>query len=135
MYDLDELIRFNSAVATAMGFGITPTMGIGGGWMALDMNMTWSDISALNKPVFSFVFGPRFGKTFKFKNPQRNLAVWAGGFRVHLSAETEGSLLLSEVLPVDNLQTKVDDGMMKVEDATVQVDEWWNGQQGSRNIR
>lgn len=126
----NEITSFSSVAnfdATAMGFGITPTMGIGGGWMALDMNMTWSDISALDKPVFSFVFGPRFGKTFKFKKPQRNIAVWAGGFRVHLSAETNGSLLLSDVIPVEGLQGKVDEGMMKVEDAAVQVDDWWSG--------
>lgn len=126
----NEVTSFSSTAnfdATAFGFGITPTLGIGGGWMALDMNMTWSDISALNKPVFSFVFGPRFGKTFKFQNPQRNIAIWAGGFRVHLSAETNGSLLLSEVLPLDDAQVKVDEGMMKVENATIQVDEWWTG--------
>lgn len=113
--------------ATGMGFGITPTLGIGGGWMALDMNMTWTDVSALNKPVFSFVFGPRFGKSFQLKKPQRNIAVWAGGFRVHLSAETNGSLLLSELFPLDDAQTKVDEGMEKVAEATVEVDEWWNG--------
>ena len=126
----NEVTSFSSTAnfdATAFGLGITPTMGIGGGWMALDMNVTWSDVSALEKPVFSFVFGPRFGKTFKFKHPERNIAVWAGGFRVHLSAETNGSLNLSDVMPVDDLQGKVDEGMMKVEDAAGQVDEWWNG--------
>jgi len=123
-----EVTSFSSTAnfdATAVGFGITPTLGIGGGWMALDMNMTWSDISALNKPVFSFVFGPRFGKSFKFKNPERNIAIWAGGFRVHLSSETNGSLNLSDILPVNELQTRVDEGMIKVEEATVQVDTWW----------
>ncbi len=126
----NEVTPFSSKAnfdATGMGFGITPTLGIGGGWMALDMNMTWTDVSALNKPVFTFVFGPRFGKTFKLSKPQRNIAVWAGGFRVHLSAETDGSLLLSDVLPLDDAQAKVDDGIEKVSDATVQVDEWWNG--------
>jgi len=126
----NEVSSFSSKAefdATGMGFGITPTLGIGGGWMALDMNMTWTDVSALNKPVFTFVFGPRFGKTFKFKNPQRNIAVWAGGFRVHLSAETDGSLELSELFPPDEAQIKVDEGMEKVADATIEVDEWWNG--------
>ncbi len=126
----NEVTAFSSKAnfdATGMGIGITPTIGIGGGWMALDMNMTWTDVSALNKPVFTFVFGPRFGKSFKFKNPQRNIAVWAGGFRVHLSSETNGSLLLSEVIPVDDLQARVDEGMIKVEDANVQVEEWWTG--------
>ncbi len=124
----NEVTSFSSVAefdVTAAGFGITPTMGIGGGWMALDMNMTWSDVSALDKPVFSFVFGPRFGKTFKFKNPDRNIAVWAGGFRVHLSSETNGSILLSEVIPIDGLQDKVDEGITKVADATVEVETWW----------
>lgn len=125
-----EVASFSSKAnfdATGMGIGMTPTLGIGGGWMALDMNVTWTDVSALKKPVVSFVFGPRFGKTFQLKKPHRNIAVWAGGFRVHLSAQTDGSILLSEVLPIDDLQGKVDDGMDKVEDAAVQVDEWWNG--------
>jgi hypothetical protein len=126
----NEVTSFSSEAnfnVTAFGLGITPTIGIGGGWMALDMNMTWSDVDALAKPVFSFVFGPRFGKTFKFKNHERNIAVWAGGFRVHLTSETNGSLYLSDVIPVDELQPKVDEGMMKVENATIQVDQWWNG--------
>jgi len=113
--------------ATGTGFGITPTMGIGGGWMALDMNFTWTDVSALDKPVFSFVFGPRFGKTFKFKNhPQQNIAIWVGGFRLMLESSTSGSLKLSEVLPTDELQQKVDDGITNVEESQAAVDAWWN---------
>lgn len=51
--------------ATSFGLGMTPTIGISGGFMALDMNMTWTDIPQLEKPAFAFVFGPRFGKSFK----------------------------------------------------------------------
>jgi hypothetical protein len=116
--------KFN---ANSFGLGVTPTLGVGGGWMALDMNVVWTDVDALDKPVFTFVFGPRFGKTFKFKKPERNIAFWAGGFRVKFSSETKGSLLLSEVLPVDGLQEKVDNGIAKVGEAQVNVDEWWNG--------
>jgi hypothetical protein len=125
-----EVTSFSSKAnfsATGVGIGMTPTMGVGGGWLALDMNMTWVDISALEKPAFTFVFGPRFGKTFKFKKPERNIAFWAGGFRLHLASETSGSLLLSDVLPVDDLQPKVDEGLQKVADTQVAVDEWWNG--------
>jgi hypothetical protein len=113
--------------ATGVGFGVTPTMGIGGGWLALDMNLTWQDVSALDKPVFTFVFGPRFGKSFKLKKPQSNIAVWAGGFRLKLESETNGSLSLSELFPLDELQTKVDAGIQKVEDGQIAVDEWWTG--------
>jgi hypothetical protein len=127
----NEVTSFSSKAefdATGIGFGLTPTMGVGGGWLALDMNVTWQSISALDKPVFTFVFGPRFGKTFKFKNhPERNIAFWAGGFRLKLKSETSGSLALNEVLPVDGLQEKVDNGMVKVADAQVAVDSWWDG--------
>jgi len=111
--------------ATTMGIGMTPTMGIGGGWLALDMNCAWTDVSALDKPVFTYVFGPRLGKSFKFKKPEQNIAFWVGGFRVKFSSETSGSLNLSEVIPVDDLQPKVDQGMQKVEDTQIAVDNWW----------
>jgi len=126
----NEIASFSSVAefqATGVGFGMTPTVGVGGGFLALDMNMSWTDVSALNKPVFTFVFGPRFGKSFKLKKPERTIAFWVGGFRLHLSSQTEGSLLISEVLPVDELQPKVDEGIEKVADAQIMVDEWWNG--------
>ena len=112
--------------STSFGFGMTPTIGVAGGFLALDMNTAWTDVSALDKPVFTFVFGPRFGKTFKFKK-ERSLAVWAGGFRVQFSSETSGSIALSEIIDTDGLQTKVDDGLTKVADTQVAVDEWWAG--------
>jgi hypothetical protein len=127
----NEVTSFKSRAefdATGIGFGLTPTLGVGGGFMALDMNVTWQSISALDKPVMTFVFGPRFGKTFKFrKHPQSNIALWVGGFRLHLNSETNGSLPLSDVIPTDDLQQKVDDGMEKVADTQIAVDEWWAG--------
>ena len=125
-----EVTSFSSKAdfgMTGMGFGMTPTLGVAGGFLAVDMNVIWTSVDALDKPVFSFVFGPRLGKTFKFKKPERNLAVWAGGFRVQISSETKGSLMLSEVLPIDDLQTKVDGGLDNVADAQTNVDEWWSG--------
>ena len=111
--------------AQIMGFGMTPTMGIGGGWLALDMNVAWTDIDALDKPVFTFVFGPRLGKSFKFKKPEQNIAFWVGGFRVQFSSETKGSLNLSEVMDTDELQVKVDQGIQSVGEKQIAVDEWW----------
>jgi hypothetical protein len=125
-----EVAAFSSEAnfdVQTLGFGLTPTFGAGGGWVALDMNFAWSDVSALEKPAFSFVFGPRFGKTFKFANPQTALAVWVGGFRLSLASATSGSLNLSEVLPLDGLQQKVDQGMQNVGSAQAKVDDWWNG--------
>ncbi len=126
-----EVTSFSSKAefdAMSFGFGLTPTMGVGGGWMALDMNFTWTDVSALDKPVFTYVFGPRFGKTFKFKNnPRSNVAIWVGGFRLNLESQTKGSIALNEVISLDGLQEKVDAGMVKVEETGVAVEEWWNG--------
>lgn len=113
--------------AVTMGIGMTPTIGIGGGWLALDMNCAWTDVSALDKPVFTFVFGPRAGKTFKFKKPDQTIAFWAGGFRVKFSSQTNGSMNLSEIVPTNDLQGKVDQGFAKVEETNTQVETWWGG--------
>ena len=113
--------------ATTVGIGLTPTIGIGGGWLALDMNMSWSDVSALNKPAFSYIFGPRLGKTFKLRKPERNIAAWVGGFRVHINGNTQGNIALSDVLNLDNAQEKVDNGLNKVTENQSKVDTWWNG--------
>ena len=118
------LIDFNT---TTYGLGFTPTIGVGGGFLALDMNVAWTDVPQLSKPARSFVFGPRLGKNFKMKDPRRTLAVWVGGFRVQINSETNGSMNLSEVLPVDQLGSKVDQGIQKVGDAQQQVNAWWAG--------
>ncbi|HEY1193588.1 hypothetical protein [Flavobacterium sp.] len=114
--------------ATTFGLGMTPTVGIGGGWLALDMNMSWTDISSLDKPAFSYVFGPRLGKTFKpFRDKNQNIAFWVGGFRVHISGDTNGDLPLSNFIDLSNAQEKVDNGLTKVAENQTQVDNWWNG--------
>lgn len=116
--------------ATTMGIGLTPTIGIAGGWLALDMNMTWSDIDALDKPAFAFIFGPRLGKTFKFKKEDSNIAVWVGGFRVHLKSGTNGNLNLKDLIPLDDAQARVDTGLAKVEQNQQSVNDWWNSLSG-----
>lgn len=112
--------------ATTMGFGFTPTIGVGGGWMALDMNFTWNDIPELDKPAFAFVFGPRFGKTFKLKKPESNVALWVGGFRLKLNSGTTGSLPMDELFDMNNIQEKVDNGIDQVATRQEAVDNWWN---------
>lgn len=112
---------------TAFGFGFTPTIGVGGGFLALDMNFAWADVPQLSEPAFTFVFGPRLGKNFRFKNHnERSIAVWGGAFRVKINSYTNGSVDLSEVLPPDgSFGGKVDEAMIKVADYQQQVDEWW----------
>lgn len=111
---------------TTLGFGLTPTIGIGGGWMALDMNFTWTDIDALEKPAFAFVFGPRFGKSFRFSK-QQNLAAWVGAFRVNINSGTSGSLPIGDLFPINEWEDRIENGYAKVDDAQQQVDTWWNG--------
>lgn len=120
------VIDFNT---TTFGIGITPTIGIGNGFLALDMNVAWTDVPQLSKPARSFIFGPRLGKAFKLKKPESNIAVWVGGFRVSISSETNGSINLSDVFSEGGgeVQTKIDQGMQKVNDAQQQVNTWWNG--------
>ena len=112
---------------TTVGFGLTPTLGVGGGWIALDMNFTWSDVSALEKPVYVFNFGPRFGKSFRLKKPQQNVAVWVGGFRVKFASETNGSLPVSDFISLDTLSMKIDQGQARVTEANNNLNTWWNG--------
>lgn len=125
--DIFDFITKVDFQGTTTGFGITPTIGVGGGWLALDMNFSWTDISELKDPVYTFVFGPRFGKTFHFKNPKRNLAVWVGGFRVDIKSSTEGSLPFSEIFEFDgSLEQRVDTGLAKVVEKQQEVDDWFN---------
>ncbi|MBO9201717.1 MULTISPECIES: hypothetical protein [Niastella] len=112
--------------ATTIGFGLTPTFGIGGFFLALDMNFSWSDIEQLDKPAYIFILGPRIGKNFKFKGEQ-SLAIWTGGFRVHMNSGTNGSLPLSDLFPVNEWNKRIDSGYMKVANSQQQVDAWWNG--------
>src|SRR4051812_27630855 len=56
--DIDTKANFD---ATTLGFGLTPTIGIGGFFFALDMNFSWSDISELDEPAYTVVIGPRLG--------------------------------------------------------------------------
>lgn len=120
--DFSTKANFNS---TTFGFGLTPTMGIGGFFLALDMNFTWSDIKELDKPAYIFVLGPRLGKNIKFKNGS-SLAIWAGGFRVMLDNGTNGSLNLSDLVSTDNWQNKIDSGYAKVTNSQNQVNSWWS---------
>jgi hypothetical protein len=113
--------------ATTFGFGITPTIGVNGYFLILDANFTWTDIAELSKPAFIFILGPRLGKNFTFRQPERQLAVWIGGFRVQMSNGTEGSLNFTDLFSIGDWQQKVDAGYDKLETNTQKVDAWWNG--------
>src|SRR5262245_51470048 len=91
--DIDTKVDFD---ANTFGFGITPTVGVRGAWLALDMNFTWTDVPQLNEPASAFVFDPRIGKSFRVGNdPDENLNLWAGGFRLKINTGTTGSIPLA----------------------------------------
>lgn len=128
--NLGTIASFNTQAnfnASTLGFGVTPTIGVGGGWMAFDMNFSWNDIPELNKPAFAFVFGPRMGKSFKLKKPNSNIALWTGAFRLHLNSGTSGNLAFSDLFDMENINTKIDNGQDAVESRYLQNENWWNG--------
>lgn len=108
------------------GFGLTPTMGIKGCWLAMDMNFTWTDIPQLEKPAFTYIFGPRLGKAFKLKE-ERSVAFWVGGFRVKMNSGTAGSLPIGDLFNTDGIEQKLDNGYAKIDEAQQNVDAWWSG--------
>lgn len=124
------LISGNSIIefqTTTFGFGVMPTMGIKGYFLALDMNVAWTDVPQLKEPSRTFVLGPRIGKNFQLKNPEHALAVWVGGFRVGLNVSPDGSLPLNEAIDIEDFSNKVTVGFERVEQAQIRVDNWWSG--------
>jgi hypothetical protein len=120
---LDSKVDFD---ANTFGLGVTPTLGVGGGWMALDMNFTWTDVPQLDQPAFVFVFDPRIGKSFRLRNADENINVWVGGFRVQLNTGTSGSIPLSDALPIDQWQGSVDQAQAKVAQLSAENEAWWS---------
>ena len=120
---LSTKVDFN---ANTFGFGLTPTMGVGGGWMALDMNFTWTDVPQLEQPAAAFVFDPRVGKAFRLNHADENINVWVGGFRLKINTGTSGSIPLADALPIDQWQSSVATGLARVEQLNAEVDAWWN---------
>ena len=113
--------------ATTAGFGVTPTFGVGGFFVALDFNFTWSDIDALDDPAYVFVFGPRVGKNIKLSkaNPDRTVALWVGGFTVKMANTTNGSLPFSDLFPLNEWEQRINNGNQKVAENQAKVDNWW----------
>lgn len=111
--------------ATTFGLGLTPTIGVAGAWMAFDMNFTWTDVPQLDQPASAFVFDPRIGKLFDLGVPDRNLNVWAGGFRLKINTGTSGSIPLGDALPIDQWEASVDQGRQQVAQRQAELEAWW----------
>jgi hypothetical protein len=101
---------------------LPPPQAFFGGWIAFDMNFTWTDVDAQENPVFAFVFDPRIGKTFQLNKPERNISLWVGGLRHKVNRDTRGSLSLDEIIPIDEWNEKVSIGQTKVGEAQIELD-------------
>ncbi len=125
-------IEFNT---TTFGFGMTPTIGVAGCFLALDMNMAWTDVPQLAKPARSFIFGPRLGKTFMLnREKERAIAIWTGGFRVSLKSETSGSIPLSDAIDMNTIDAKVANAYTQIGEAQEGVNTWWAGLTAAEKI-
>ncbi len=121
--ELDSKVEFS---ANTFGFGLTPTLGVGGGWVALDMNFTWTDIPQLNEPASAFVFDPRIGKAFRLGRQDENINVWVGGFRIKINTGTTGSIPLSDALPIEEWESSVNNAMNETARLDAEIEAWWN---------
>jgi hypothetical protein len=123
VFSAESIVEFD---ATTAGFGITPTIGVGGGWLALDMNFTWTDVPQLNEPASAFVFDPRIGKSFKLgDDPNRNINFWVGGFRLKINTGTTGSIPLGDALPIDQWQAGIDQAEQQLAARDAEIEAWW----------
>lgn len=122
IFNIQTNPEFNTTTA---GFGFTPTAGFYGGWIAFDMNFTWTDVDGQEKPVFAFVFDPRIGKTFELAKPNRNISFWVGAFRLKINRETRGNIALGEVFPIQEWDQKITNAQGKVGEAQIELDTWW----------
>jgi hypothetical protein len=123
IFALSSKVDFTAAT---MGFGLTPTIGVRGGWLALDMNFTWTDVPQLDEPAQAFVFDPRMGKLFKLKRPDENINFWVGGFRLAINTGTTGSIPLGDALPIDQWQNSVNQAEAEIARRNAEIDAWWN---------
>ena len=85
-----------------------------------------TDIPQLEQPAAAFIFDPRMGKAFRLGNPDENINVWVGGFRVRLNTGTSGSIPLGDALPIGEWQSSVDQGQQEVARLSQENEAWWN---------
>ncbi|RLD20837.1 MAG: hypothetical protein DRI69_05535 [Bacteroidetes bacterium] len=82
------------------GVGILGAGGVGPVWISVDANFTWNKPELVEEATKVNVMGIRIGHSFVFKHrPDRNIAIWAGGMRLHMSSETIGAIALIDALP------------------------------------
>lgn len=96
---IDLLSVVDQGIRT-LGLGIMGAGGVGPVWFSVDANFTWNKPELLDKATKVNVLGLRIGHTFVFKHrPDRNIALWVGGMRLHMATETTGAIKMIDALP------------------------------------
>jgi hypothetical protein len=72
------------------------------------MNLSWTKVEKLNKPVRTFLLTPRVGKRFTLGRGV-SLSAWGGAMRQAIQADTEGSISLKDAIgaPEGSFESKV----------------------------
>lgn len=89
------------------GVGILGAGGVGPVWVSVDANFTWNKPELVDEATQVNILGLRVGHNFVFKNkPDRNINIWMGAMRVHMSTATHGAILLKDALPQETWDRK-----------------------------
>ncbi len=84
---------------SSFGVGLMFAGAVGPIFFSVDANFTWNKPELLDEAVPVRVTGIRFGHSFVFKSkPDRNIAIWVGGFFMETGSNTSGRLKLKDAL-------------------------------------
>lgn len=125
-----ELMKFSvhpEFDVTSAGIGIMPIIGGRHWFVSFNTTFTWSDVSSMEKSVFSVVFNPRIGTHIEFNKKDMNLSLWAGGFRLALENETVGSISMRDIADFSTFQTRLENGMTALDGVHTDFQAWWDG--------
>jgi hypothetical protein len=106
-------IAFSSSVDQAGytgGFGLTGAIGLKRNFVSADVNWSWTNLDKIIDPVSGRILSFRFGRNLKVGG-QKRLAFWVGAMNQKFGRETNGSILLSDVIPqetVDRIRTQLE---------------------------
>lgn len=81
------------------GTGLTGAFGIKRNFAVVDVNWAWSFLEKLDDAVRSRVLSMRLGRSMKL-GPDKRLNLWVGAMNVKFATETNGSINLSEAIPL-----------------------------------
>jgi hypothetical protein len=111
--ELTAPIAFTSSVdqtGHTAGIGITGAMGIKRNFLSVDVNWSWTKLEKLTESVNGRILSIRFGRNVKLGG-QKRLAFWVGTMNQKFGRETNGSILLGDVIPpetVDKIRTQLE---------------------------